>query len=343
MLRIKLDRITSNFSSIVITDATSFELPVCYSEKYKGFGGNHGVRAGMKIQHQLSLTNGKAKIEVCSATRSDFKSEIIQPQKGELHLFDLGYFEFPRFIEFDHKQAYYLSRLKLNTVVWVNTERGWEVLDWVKLNSKIHASEVLELEVKLGNNKELSTRMFVRKLSPEISARKRKELKRYCQRHKNTPTKKRLAICDLSIHITNAPAALIDKNEVLKIYSLRWQIELQFKGWKSFMNIHKVRPAKIERLECQIYGALIYGLCLFKIAFEAKVQIWKMHQIEISELKTIRFLSTFIELLDQLVHPNQTLKAQHWMKTLELIRSTCKKEYKNKLKTPMNTIKIALS
>lgn len=343
LLKIKLDKLVSGFSSIVITDATSFELPECYASKYKGFGGNHGVRAGVKIQHQLSITDGKAAIEVSSATKSDFKGTLIRPRKGELHLFDLGYFEFPRFTVFEQKQAYYLCRLKLNTVVWINTEQGWTILDWVELNRKISVSKVLELQVRLGNNQEISTRMFVKKLSTELAARKRKELKRYCQRHRNTPTKKRLAICDLSIHITNAPQELIDKNDVLKVYSLRWQIELQFKTWKSFMNIHRVRSAKIERLECQLYGSLIYCLTAFKITFMCKIEIWIKYKIEISELKAMQFLSTLDDLMQLFTQSDQKLLNQYWKQTKELIKITCKKESKNKLKTPMNTIAYALS
>ncbi len=343
LLNIKLEKLNTRFSSIIITDATSFELPECLVDKYKGFGGNHGVRAGVKIQHQLSITDGKTAVEVSSATRSDFKSALIRPKSGELHLFDLGYFEFPRFIEFDKKQAYYLCRLKLNTVVWIKKNEQWEILDWVALNRKITPFETLELDVYLGKEKEIKTRLFVKKVSGKVAARKRKELKRYCQRHKNTPTQKRLAICDLSIHITNAPEDLIDKTDVQKIYSLRWQIELQFKTWKSFMKIDAVRATKTHRFESHLYGCLIFCLLCAKLMFFNKIRFWKNSNKELSELKVMKFLSTFNDLFSMLFASENNARDHLWKSIYGTIQKTCGKEVRMRKKKPMEIVLLALS
>ena len=88
-----LHNVETCFSSIVITDGTSFQLPASLNDSYAGFGGNHGVRGGVKIQYQFSLTDGITKTEVLSATTNDQKTKIIEPKKNELHLFDLGYFK----------------------------------------------------------------------------------------------------------------------------------------------------------------------------------------------------------------------------------------------------------
>ena len=48
------------------------------------------------------------------------------------------------------------------------------------------------------------------------------------------------------------------------------------------------------------------------------------------------------DLLYLLIHCDQKHLHQYWNQTRELIKATCKKEYKNKLKTPMNTILSAL-
>lgn len=84
----------------------------------------------MKIQHQISLTDGITKTEITSATTNDQKSTIIQPKKDELHLFDLGYFSLVRLKEFDQKEAYYLCRLKTNTVVSILKDGDLSFFDW---------------------------------------------------------------------------------------------------------------------------------------------------------------------------------------------------------------------
>lgn len=343
LLKVKLEKITSVFSSIIITDATSFELPVCLTQEYAGFGGNHGARAGVKIQHQFSITDGKSGIQVVSATKSDFKTTLIRPKKNELHLFDLGYFEFPRFNEFEQKQAFYLCRLKLNTVVWVKENEDWKILDWVELNRKIHAYQVMELEVYLGKKREIKTRLFVHKVSPEVAARKRKELKRYCQRHGNVPSKKRLALCDLSIHISNVPANILSKEDAHKIYSLRWQIELQFKTWKSFMNIDKVAPVRLHRFECHLYGCLIFCLLTAKLLFSQKVIYWKKCKKELSELKAMRFLASINQLIEKLFWSEQKIREDTWNYITQTLFKTCIKETKKHKENPMKTIVTRLS
>ncbi|MFT6747713.1 MAG: hypothetical protein ACJAZ2_002070 [Glaciecola sp.] len=120
-----LQGIKSCFSSIIITDGTSFQLPACLNGSYAGFGCNHGVRGGVKIQYQFSLTDGVTKTEVVSATTNDQKTKIIESKKNELHLFDLGYFSLKRLQEFDAKNAFYLCRLKINTVVKIKLKGEW--------------------------------------------------------------------------------------------------------------------------------------------------------------------------------------------------------------------------
>lgn len=45
--------------------------------------------------------------------------------------------------------------------------------------------------------------------------------------------------------------------QVHDIYSLRWQIEIVFKTWKSLLGISHCHNIKRERLECHLYGQLI--------------------------------------------------------------------------------------
>jgi hypothetical protein len=72
-----LQGIKSCFSSIIITDGTSFQLPASLNDSYAGFGGNHGVRGGVKIQYQFSLTDGITKTEVVSTATNDQKTKIL--------------------------------------------------------------------------------------------------------------------------------------------------------------------------------------------------------------------------------------------------------------------------
>ena len=188
-----LKNIENCFSSIVITDGTSFQLPECLNESYAGFGGNHGVRGGVKIQYQFCLTDGNTKTEIVSATTNDQKTKIIAPKKDELHLFDLGYFSLKRLQEFDKEQAFYLCRLKINTVLKIKSKDEWVLFDWKNV-PRLKVGDTTEFEACLGNKAELKTRLFMTKIDSKSADKKRRDLKRYHQRHGRTPSDKLLAV-----------------------------------------------------------------------------------------------------------------------------------------------------
>jgi hypothetical protein len=51
---------------------------------------------------------------------------------------------------------------------------------------------------------------------------------------------------------------MLDAQNIRKVYSIRWQIELLFKVWKSQATIHEFNTSNIHRFECQLYGKLIW-------------------------------------------------------------------------------------
>ncbi|QQS49998.1 MAG: transposase [Bacteroidota bacterium] len=68
-----------------------------------------------------------------------------------------------------------------------------------------------------------------------------------------------------NIFITNVPKEVLTAKEIFEAYTLRWQIELVFKTWKSNLNIHKIKSMKRERMECQLFSKLIWILLNSKI------------------------------------------------------------------------------
>ncbi|WP_410506396.1 transposase [Haloimpatiens sp. FM7315] len=81
------------------------------------------------------------------------------------------------------------------------------------------------------------------------------------------------------------------------LYSLRWQIELMFKIWKSIFKIHKVKKSKIERFKCFLYGRLIALLISSSIVFTSKKIIDEESSKHISEIKSFDVIVEYFSIL----------------------------------------------
>ena len=74
----------------------------------------------------------------------------------------------------------------------------------------------------------------------------------------------------MNVYITNMPSRIMPIESIHVLYSLRWQIEILFKTWKSLFKIHHCKEMKKERLECHLYGQLIRILLCSSTMFQMR-------------------------------------------------------------------------
>lgn len=89
----------SPFKRIRILDVTFFQLPDVFSSEYPGSGGSSNT-AGVKIQLEYDKTYGTTCLKTVESR-------------------DLGYFDLKDLQAIHENEAYYISRLKLNTRVYI--------------------------------------------------------------------------------------------------------------------------------------------------------------------------------------------------------------------------------
>ncbi len=63
---------------------------------------------------------------------------------------------------------------------------------------------------------------------------------------KYSPRSKRLS--GINVYMTNTPTDIVPMGQVHDWYSLRWQIEILFKTWKSFFQIHHCKKDKTRTI-----------------------------------------------------------------------------------------------
>ena len=303
-----------HFNRILVNDATSYGLPLNFYDEFKGSGGARS-KAAIKIQLQYNLLSGSFLCcDIDNGTSSDGKyvetmDKYTKP--GDLRLSDLGYYKVAYLKKIDDKKAFFISKLKSTSIVYKKnpsprTKANGEILkstEYIKIDileiiKPLADGETIELKnVYIGSKKELKTRLIITKLSEEN--KKKREIKhlKAVKRGRGTVNDKSIAWNGINVYITNVPEEILSTEEIHDIYTLRWQVEIMFKIWKSIFNIDNVKPVKLERFKCFLYGRLISLIFSSIIVFTAKDIIYEEESKEISEIKSFSQVTEFFNRL----------------------------------------------
>lgn len=284
--------LASRFTRIRILDSTSFQLPTSYASTYRGNGGG-GSEAGVKIQLEYELLSGEfMELEVDHGVSSDAKYGQKRTQTleaGDLVLRDLGYHYIADLERMTESGAYYVSRIRWNTQVYQKGEDGsWVLLNIEALTKNLQEGETLELsEVYIGLEYKHQTRLILYRLTQD-------EWDKRLVHHKKTKKKMPKAASRVNLLVTNTSSEKLPATEVYAFYSLRWQVEILFKTWKSIFQIHLTKPMKLERFQCHLYGQLLRLCLVASITYQIRRLLWEKQRKETSEFKCAYMVKIYL-------------------------------------------------
>ncbi|MED2838030.1 IS4 family transposase [Bacillus wiedmannii] len=314
---------TTIFKHIRILDSTTFQLPDQFSSHYQGSGGSSHT-AGVKIQLEYDLLSGKfLHVYVGEGRENDktFSSTSLQSmQPKDLCIRDLGYFDLHDLQKIHDKGAYYISRLKLNSRIYCKNDnpdyfRNGTVkkgtiyiqLDMEELMNQLTPGQTIEIsEAYIGQYQKLPARVIIHRLTKEQTEKRLKEQAKKEKKKGITYKERSKRLSGINVYITNLSAENVPTEHIHDLYSLRWQIEILFKTWKSFFQIDKCKEIKKERLECHLYGQLISILLCSSTMFKMRQLLLDKKKKELSEYKSIYMIKNyyllFYEGLQQGIH-----------------------------------------
>ncbi|WP_461207908.1 IS4 family transposase, partial [Clostridium sp. DL1XJH146] len=299
----------TKFERITVADSTRIRLPDQHKKEYKG--SSH--KSEVKVQLQFDLLSGEFILcDVMKGYKND-QSYIPKLQetvmKGDLCLKDLGYFKIADLKFIESKQAYYISKIKINMNLFKREEvieygfkgkstirQRYSPIDIYKFTEPLAEGETLELpEIYLGNTNKnrIKTRLIVTKLSEENKRKREDKHNEEIKKQRRVASKRNEQWASINVYATNAPVEILDTLKVHDMYSLRWQCEIFFKIWKSLFNIDKIKKTKIERFQCFLYGRLIAILLTLSIVFTSRKLVYLNENKEISEIKSFGIVQEF--------------------------------------------------
>ncbi|MEC2662662.1 transposase, partial [Bacillus cereus] len=155
-----------------------------------------------------------------------------------------------------------------------------------------------------------------------------------------TESKKRITFSEkskrltgINIYVTNTPWEVVPMEQIHDFYSLRWQIEIIFKTWKSLFQIHHWQTIKQERLECHVYGKLIAIFICSSTMFKMRQLLLQKHKRELSEYKAIGMIQDHLSLLYQAIQRNTRIITKVLIRLFTLLKKNGRKSHRYEKKT----------
>lgn len=301
-----------NFSKVRIKDGTRIELPERLKDYFKGFGGKNASQAGLCIQFEYDLKNSEmldlAITDSKSSDSKDAKAKVDDIEKGELVIRDLGYFSLEVIEKIIKKEAYVISRLNTSTLVY---EQNGEVLSFESLYQRMSKNGISQIEkdVFIGQNSKIPIRLVINIVPDLVYQERIRKIEQYNRRKGFQTTNDYKARSRFNLFVTNIESKDVPSLEVYRLYKLRWQIELNFKIWKSVCGIDKIQPMKYQRFICNLYAKLLIIQINTQFINIVQRQIYQKCKKLLSKNKCFKSLQIYFERIrNTLLHTPKKLK-----------------------------------
>lgn len=234
---------TTTFKHIRILDSTTFQLPDKFSSHYQGSGGSSHT-AGVKIQLEYDLLSGKfLQVYVGEGRENDktFGSTSLQAvQPKDLCIRDLGYLDLHDLQKIHENEAYYISRLKLNSRIYHKNDNPgyfrngtvkkgtlYTQLDMEELMNQLSPGQTMGIsEAYIGQYQKLPARVIIHRLTKEQTEKRLKEQAKKEKKKGITYKERSKRLSGINVYITNLSAENVPTEHIYYLYSLRWQIEI---------------------------------------------------------------------------------------------------------------------
>ena len=315
--------VLQRFQGVFLRDSTVISLPVALAKTWPGVGGSRGATAALKLQVELDFRTGQLYGPALQSGRTQDQRSPFQQRPlpaGALHLADLGYFNLRRLARDHRNGVFWITRLKAGTHLYTPEGQRIDLPAWLRA----HPEAEFEQTVLVGAKERIPARLLVQRVPQEVTDQRRRRLREYARKKQVAPKAETLALAEWTLAITNVPVARLSLPEALVLSAVRWQIELLFKLWKSYLQVDEWRSQNPWRILCEIYAKLIGAVMVHWLSL---VGAWE--RVDRSLPKVAQAVRKFaVALALALPHPDELIRTLTRLQ--ECIRATCKMNHRKK-------------
>lgn len=306
----ELKGIYTKFNNILIQDSTMQKLPAHLSEQFPSSHSHGKEAATLRLQAIYNFTEEHwVQFELGGFTDNDqSKAMMITKiaQKRDLILRDLGYFTL--------ESLAYLIKNQFVITSWDKKTNMYDPETDKKINllSLFKGKKTVDQIVLVGSKAKLSMRLVALKLPEHIAAERIRKAK--ADRHSRANhSAMYYELLKWDIFLTNVPKEMLSPKEIVKLYGLRWYIEILFKAWKSFSGFSTIlskQKMSTHRTLVSIYLMLTRFVYYMADIYQYVKQ--KVAQKTDQFISILKFLDVCRKLADQILHI-QELEELDWL------------------------------
>lgn len=297
-----------SFKRVLLQDSTTLKLPQTLAAMFPGNHSRGEQKAVARIQNIFDIKAMKYLLfSLGTFTQNDQSASgdiLSVATKGDLVMRDLGYFLIAVFEKLIRAEVHFVSRLKYG--VTITDEYG----KLIRLKDLLKQKGGVDRWVYIGKEKKIWIRLVIVPIPPQEAAEKIRKAKQDRDARLNH-SNQYYQWLRLNVYITTVGKNIWTARQVYKAYSVRWQIEIIFKSWKSGFNLQHILHegcTNEHRVRISIFLLLLF-ICLFmqKIYLRYKKVIAHTTGKTISLLKlSVYGFKNFKEII---AIPNKLLKA----------------------------------
>lgn len=260
----------SSFPNVYLQDSTCMSVPDNLSAYFKSSYSRLNERATARIQVCMNLKSHYLTSLTLQGYRDNDQkhASVVVPllKKGDLLIRDLGYAVLSAFKAIISVQAFFLSRLRADVLVYglSDTENALNLHHYL-LNCDKNGQIHVDISVLLGKKEKVPVRLVALKLPQKVADERRR--KANLNRDKRCkPTEASMYLLGWAIFITNVPLTIWQPTDLAKVYRMRWRIEIIFKTWKShfhFDHIFQTSAMTYPRALISFYLLLLFITLFF--------------------------------------------------------------------------------
>ncbi len=256
----------AGFSRIVIQDGSSFALKESLKEVFPGRFKTISP-AAVELHATMDLLSDQPYQIVLAPDTNGERQYLpeVETLTGCLSLMDRGYFDLKWFFALHEAKGSFIARAKesLNPVIQSGFNEDGKALASVAGRQLKDLLAGNKLPKRKRSDLDATWRINKQEVTFRLILWWNKEEKRY------------------SYLITNLPREQFSTEDVSQAYRLRWQVELMFKEWKSYANLHRFDTDNPHLAEGLIWTSVATAIYKRFIAHAAQ----KVHGVEISTRK----------------------------------------------------------